>query len=41
MFGNGRFDDNFGELLFISSFKNMAEAGDMEEMHAMQEEMDR
>lgn len=40
MFGNGRFHDNFGELLFISSFKNMAEAGDMQEMERMQDEMD-
>jgi hypothetical protein len=40
MFGNGKFHDNFGDLHFISSFKNMAEASDHDEMAKFQEEME-
>lgn len=40
MFGNGKFHDNFGDLLFIQSFKSMAEAGDVHEMERMQDDMD-
>lgn len=40
MFGNGKFHDNFGDLLFIDSFKAMTEAHDTESMYQMQEEME-